>query len=78
MYPVGIKICATWFEAKELGIAVGFLVGALVLGTGAAHTLSFVLNYSSQGYHSFLAPSIAFQAGKRLLAQYLPSQSLVA
>ena len=33
IYPVGMKIAADYFE-KGLGSALGFLVGALVLGTG--------------------------------------------
>ncbi len=33
IYPVGMKIAADWF-ATGLGKALGWLVGALVLGTG--------------------------------------------
>lgn len=36
VYPVGMKIAADWFAAK-LGKALGFLVGALVLGTALPH-----------------------------------------
>jgi len=36
IYPVGMKIAASWFE-KGLGAALGFLVGALVLGTAFPH-----------------------------------------
>lgn len=32
IYPVGMKIAAGWFK-KGLGRALGYLVGALVLGT---------------------------------------------
>jgi MFS family permease len=38
IYPVGMKIAADWFD-KELGKALGYLVGALVLGTGFPHLL---------------------------------------
>jgi MFS family permease len=38
IYPVGMKIAADWFE-KGLGKALGFLVGALVLGTGFPNLL---------------------------------------
>ena len=38
IYPVGMKIAAGWYQ-KGLGNALGFLVGALVLGTAFPHLL---------------------------------------
>jgi MFS family permease len=38
IYPVGMKIAADWYQ-KGLGQALGFLVGALVLGTAFPHLL---------------------------------------
>ena len=38
IYPVGMKIAAGWYQ-KGLGWALGFLVGALVLGTAFPHLL---------------------------------------
>jgi MFS family permease len=38
IYPVGMKIAADYYE-KRLGKALGFLVGALVLGTSFPHLL---------------------------------------
>ena len=38
IYPVGMKIAAGWY-AKGLGSALGFLIGALVLGTAFPHLL---------------------------------------
>ena len=38
IYPVGMKIAADWYE-KGLGRALGFLLGALVLGTAFPHLL---------------------------------------
>ncbi len=38
IYPVGMKIAAGWYQ-KELGKAIGFLTGALVLGTALPHLL---------------------------------------
>lgn len=38
IYPVGMKIAADWYE-KGLGKALGFLLGALVLGTALPHLL---------------------------------------
>ncbi|MFT4606909.1 MAG: MFS family permease [Urechidicola sp.] len=38
IYPVGMKIAASWYE-KELGRALGYLVGALVMGTAFPHLI---------------------------------------
>lgn len=38
IYPVGMKIAAGWYR-DDLGRAIGFLVGALVLGTAFPHLL---------------------------------------
>lgn len=38
IYPVGMKIAAAWYR-EELGRALGYLVGALVLGTAFPHLL---------------------------------------
>lgn len=38
IYPVGMKIAADWYE-KGLGRAMGYLLGALVLGTAFPHLL---------------------------------------
>jgi len=39
IYPIGMKIAHDWFEGK-LGKALGFLVGALVLGSAFPHLLN--------------------------------------
>lgn len=38
IYPVGMKIAAGWYQ-RDLGKALGYLVGALVLGTAFPHLL---------------------------------------
>lgn len=38
IYPVGMKIAAQWYS-KGLGTALGYLIGALVLGSASAHAL---------------------------------------
>jgi MFS transporter, DHA1 family, inner membrane transport protein len=38
IYPIGMKIASSWYN-KGLGAALGFLVGALVVGTALPHLL---------------------------------------
>jgi MFS family permease len=38
VYPVGMKIASSWFD-RNLGLALGWLVGALVLGTATPHLI---------------------------------------
>lgn len=38
IYPIGMKIAADWYD-KNLGKAMGFLLGALILGTAFPHLL---------------------------------------
>ena len=46
IYPVGMKIAAEWYE-KGLGKALGYLLGALVLGTAFPH----LLKQAESGYN---------------------------
>lgn len=43
IYPVGMKIASQWFP-KGLGVALGWLVGALVLGSASAHGIRAISN----------------------------------
>ena len=58
IYPVGMKIAADWYK-EGLGKALGFLLGALVLGTAFPHLLKnrdFALPWRSVLYYtSFFA-----------------------
>ena len=42
IYPVGMKIASGWFD-RDLGQALGFLVGALALGTATPHLIGHKL-----------------------------------
>lgn len=56
IYPVGMKIAADWYD-KGLGKAMGFLLGALVLGTAFPHLLKnrdFALPWKSVLYFTSL------------------------
>ncbi len=66
IYPVGMKIAADWFE-KGLGKALGFLLGALVLGTAFPHLLKnndFNLPWKSVLYFTSI---FAFLGGLMML-----------
>lgn len=54
IYPVGMKIAADWYD-KGLGKAMGFLLGALILGTAFPHLLKnrdFELPWRSVLYYT--------------------------
>lgn len=56
IYPVGMKIAADWYE-KGLGKALGFLLGALIIGTAFPHLLKnrdFELPWKSVLYYTSL------------------------
>lgn len=60
IYPVGMKIAADWYE-KGLGKALGFLLGALVLGTAFPHLLrnrDFELPWKSVLYYTSLLATL--------------------
>jgi MFS family permease len=50
IYPVGMKIAADYYD-KKLGKSLGFLVGALVLGTSFPHLLRDVLHNDTEKAH---------------------------
>ena len=75
IYPVGMKIAADWFPQK-LGNALGFLVGALVLGTAFPHLLKSQLNLVSWRKLMLFTSLLAF-AGGFLLYLTVPSKPLV-
>ena len=58
IYPVGMKIAADYFE-RGLGLSLGYLVGALVLGTAFPHFLKLSFSNVSWfwviGFTSFIA-----------------------
>ncbi|HSV48264.1 MAG TPA: MFS transporter, partial [Ramlibacter sp.] len=63
IYPVGMKIAASWYR-EGLGLALGVLIGALVLGTALPHGLRALAN----GGGGASAPWQAVVLGVSLLA----------
>ena len=62
IYPVGMKIAADYFD-KSLGKSLGFLVGALVIGTAFPHLLKDVLHSISWKYVLLMTTGLAILGG---------------
>jgi len=70
IYPVGMKIASGWYR-HDLGNALGFLVGALVLGTAFPHLLK-ALGRGWQWQGVLLGTSLAAVAGGALMLAAVP------
>ncbi|APG65647.1 MFS transporter [Tenacibaculum todarodis] len=66
IYPVGMKIAADYYK-DNLGKSLGFLVGALVLGTAFPHLLKNVTGYYSWKYTILTTSILAFLGGLIML-----------
>ena len=75
IYPVGMKIAAQWYRGG-LGGALGWLVGALVLGSASPHALRGLLAAAPQGSLPWggvmVGVALLCAAGGLLLARGLP------
>jgi MFS family permease len=70
IYPVGMKIAAQWFP-RGLGVALGWLLGALVLGTAAPHGLR-ALGAAWPWQHVILAISLIAASGGAAMLLFMP------
>ena len=66
IYPVGMKIAADYFQ-KGLGKSLGFLVGALVLGTAFPHLLKGLGTELPWKLIIFITSGLAFLGGLMML-----------
>lgn len=72
VYPVGMKIVSSWYYgSRSLGHALGFLVGALVVGTALPHLLSS-LGGSLSWRATIVATSLLSIAGGIMVAVLVP------
>ncbi|MFK7808441.1 MAG: MFS transporter [Saprospiraceae bacterium] len=71
IYPVGMKIAADYFE-RGLGKSLGYLVGALVLGTAFPHLLKG-MELGLPWKQVILTTSILAVLGGLLLASFVPN-----
>ncbi len=62
IYPVGMKIAADYYD-KGLGKSLGFLVGALVIGTAFPHLLKDILHSISWKYVLLMTTILAILGG---------------
>lgn len=65
IYPVGMKIAADYFD-KGLGRSLGYLVGALVLGTAFPHLLKGLTDEVPWGYVLWATSGLAVAGGSLL------------
>jgi MFS family permease len=66
IYPVGMKIASDYYQ-KGLGKSLGFLVGALVLGTAFPHLLKSLTAEFSWKYVVFTTSLLSFSGGLMML-----------
>lgn len=66
IYPVGMKIAADYYE-RGLGKSLGFLVGALVIGTAFPHLLKFSMMGLPWRYIVYATSGLAAAGGAAML-----------
>lgn len=69
VYPVGMKIMSDWYN-QGLGRALGYLVGALVLGTSFGHLLT-ALSFHLAWQNSIIASSVLASVGAIIVGMFI-------
>lgn len=70
IYPVGMKIASGWFK-QDLGLALGFMIGALVLGTASPHLVR-ALGQSWDWQTVIISVAVLSAFGGVLMAIFVP------
>ncbi|MEP3629890.1 MAG: MFS transporter [Hyphomicrobiales bacterium] len=70
IYPVGMKIASGWFK-QDLGLALGFMIGALVLGTASPHLVR-AMGQSWDWQTVIISVAILAAFGGVLMAAFVP------
>lgn len=70
IYPVGMKIASQWYRGR-MGSALGWLVGALILGSAAAHGLRALVAAGFGWDGPLVLPAIALLVAAGGVLQYL-------
>jgi nicotinate (nicotinamide) nucleotide adenylyltransferase len=76
IYPVGMKIASGWYQ-RDLGNALGFLVGALVVGTAFPHLLKGAA-HALPWQHVLIGVSAVALAGGVLMLALVPDGPYLA
>ncbi|MGB2868899.1 MAG: MFS transporter [Bacteroidota bacterium] len=70
VYPVGMKIMATWTR-EDRGLGIGLLVGALTVGSAAPHFLSALMGNLEEWRHVLYLSGALALAGGFIAARYV-------
>lgn len=71
IYPVGMKIAADYYQ-KGLGLSLGFLVGALVIGTAFPHLLKSLVSLNSWKI-VIISTSVSAAFGGLMMLLFVPN-----
>ncbi|WP_166827649.1 MFS transporter [Brevibacterium limosum] len=63
LYPIGMKVMASWASPRQRGMAFGLLIGALTVGSGMPHLISGLAEDLPWRYIMLIAAGVTALAG---------------
>jgi MFS family permease len=63
LYPIGMKVMASWASQRQRGLAFGLLIGALTVGSGMPHLISGLAEGLPWRYIMLIAAGVTALAG---------------